>query len=102
MKIPRALAYPLAMGTHVAFQGRVKECADLIEPGDRLLDIGCSSGWLSAHVLAKGFRAYVGMDRVIVRGAQAASGSRFVEGSAVYLPFGDESFDAACLFDVIE
>ena len=102
MKVDRALAYPLAVGTEVRLLGRIKECADLVEPGDRLLDIGCSSGWLAPLVFLKGFRHYVGVDRTIVGGHPAARDLDFVEGSVFNLPFGGEGFDAVCLFDVIE
>lgn len=102
MKIERAHAYPLPVGSHVRLQGRVKECADLIEPGERVLDIGCSSGWLAPFVIGKGFRDYVGVDRVIVGSAEARNSTKFVEGSVFSLPFIDGAFDAACLFDVIE
>jgi SAM-dependent methyltransferase len=102
MKVKRAHAYPLAVGTEVRLQGRVKECADLIESGERLLDVGCSSGWLAPLVLAKGFRDYVGFDRIIVGSAPARGSTKFVEGSVFNLPFSDDVFDAICLFDVIE
>ncbi len=82
--------------------GRVKECANLIEPGHRLLDIGCSSGWLAPIVMSKGFQDYVGIDRVIVDSHQAKGTTKFVEGSIFNLPFSDGSFDAASFFDVIE
>lgn len=82
--------------------GRVKECANLIQPGRRLLDVGCSSGWLAPRVMNKGFQDYVGIDRVIVGSGQARGSTKFVEGSIFNLPFSDGSFDAACLFDVIE
>jgi SAM-dependent methyltransferase len=81
----------------------VKECVGLIEPGERLLDIGCSSGWLGPLVLGKGFSEYVGVDRVIVGAPEIPpKGVRFVEASVFELPFGDETFDAVSLFDVIE
>ena len=102
MKIERALAYPLAVGTNVRIEGRVKECADLIEPGRRFLDIGCSSGWLGPLVMSKGFLSYVGVDRVIVGSATTMHGVEFVEGSVFNLPFRDSTFDAVSLFDVIE
>jgi SAM-dependent methyltransferase len=102
MKAGRALAYPLAVGSVVPLQGRVKECANLIEPGSRLLDVGCSSGWLSRYVMDKGFESYVGIDRVIFGGERLRPGANFVAGSVVSLPFDDEAFDAACLFDVVE
>ncbi len=99
----RALAYPLAVGSEVPILGRVKECADLVNPGQLLLDVGCSSGWLAPLVLRKGFRCYVGMDRVIVISAEKRKRiGDFVEGSVFDLPFGNGSFDAVCLFDVIE
>jgi SAM-dependent methyltransferase len=102
MNIRRALAYPLPVGADVPLSGRVRECANLIEPGQRLLDIGCSSGWLSRYVALKGFRTYVGMDRMIVSPEQTKAGTEFVEGSVLGLPFANQSFDAVCLFDVIE
>jgi SAM-dependent methyltransferase len=102
VKVKRALAYPLAIGTPVVLAGRIKECAGLIEPGHQLLDIGCSSGWLAQLVKAKGFLEYVGMDRAIVGAEHRTDGAGFVEGSVLSLPFIDESFDAVCFFDVIE
>jgi SAM-dependent methyltransferase len=102
VKMRRALAYPLAVGTEVRLIGRVKECANMIEPGRRLLDIGCSSGWLAPIVMSKGFGDYVGIDRVIVGSEEARGTTKFVEGSVFNLPFSDGSFDAVCLFDVIE
>ncbi len=102
MRVKRDLAYPLAVGTEVRLQGRVKECANLIGPGHRLLDIGCSSGWLASLVTSKGFRDYVGVDRVIVGSREAKGRTKFVEASVFNLPFTDESFDAVCLFDVME
>jgi ubiquinone/menaquinone biosynthesis C-methylase UbiE len=102
MRTKRALAYPLAVGTQVRLQGRVKECVNLVEPGTRLLDIGCSSGWLAPLVISKGFRDYVGVDRVIIGADRAQTGTKFVEASVFSLPFVDSSFDSICMFDVIE
>jgi len=92
----------LPLGAQVPLRGRVEECANLVAAGDRLLDIGCSSGWLAPHVLSKGFTSYVGIDRVIVGSEKSRAGTHFTAGSVFALPFGDSSFDAACLFDVIE
>jgi len=102
VKTKRALAYPLAVGSEVRMVGRVKECANLIDTGHRLLDIGCSSGWLAPIVMSRGFQDYVGIDRVIVGSHQARGTTNFVEGSIFDLPFRDGSFDAVSLFDVIE
>ena len=102
MKSGRGLAYPLALGSSVRLQGRIKECAELIDSGDRLLDIGCSSGWLADVALRKGYHHYVGVDRLIHGPRRNENGAAFVEGSVLDLPFRSESFDAVCLFDVIE
>lgn len=102
MKAQHDLAYPLAVGAEVRLQGRVAECANLIESGRRLLDIGCSSGWLASIVMNKGYGDYVGIDRVIVGPERARTNTKFVEGSVFNLPFSDGSFDRICLFDVIE
>jgi SAM-dependent methyltransferase len=102
MKMKRAHAFPLAVGTQVRLGGRIRECAELIEPGSTLLDIGCSSGWLGPVVLARGFHDYVGLDRVIVNGHKKSDFLKLVEGSVFELPFRDGSFDAVCLFDVVE
>jgi SAM-dependent methyltransferase len=98
----RALANPLPVGSLVPVQGRVRECAELVGTAERLLDVGCSSGWLAPLVLRKGVRQYVGVDRWIVGDVPGDARIRLVEGSAFDLPFEDESFDAVCLFDVIE
>jgi SAM-dependent methyltransferase len=101
-RVGRAFAYPLALGSDVPIVGRIQECANLIEPGARLLDVGCSSGWLAPLVLGKGFTSYVGLDRVIVGTVPATPSCAFLEGSIFQLPFRDAAFDAVCLFDVIE
>ena len=101
MKVKRDLAFPMAVGSDVPLQGRVRECANLIQPGTRLLDVGCSSGWLAPLVMSIGFEDYVGIDRVIV-GPVVQSRAKFVAGSALDLPFMDYSFDALTIFDVIE
>jgi SAM-dependent methyltransferase len=102
MKAKRALAYPLAVSSEVPLRGRVKECVELLQRGGKVLDVGCSSGWLSEHALNTGFTTYVGIDRAIVGAERAPAGMAFVTGSALELPFHDESFDAVCLFDVVE
>jgi len=102
VKIKRELAYPLAIGSPVPIIGRIKECADLIGPGRRLLDVGCSSGWLATIVMNKGYRSYVGVDRTILGPIQTNMQANFVEGSVFALPFESGSFDSACLFDVVE
>jgi SAM-dependent methyltransferase len=92
---------PLPLGAAVPVEGRVKGCLSLVEPAERLLDIGCSSGWLAPLVTANGVRHYVGVDRQIV-GESLDPRVSFVVGSALALPFDSGSFDAVCLFDVVE
>jgi SAM-dependent methyltransferase len=101
-KVERQHAYPLPIAERVPLEGRVRECADMVQTGVRLLDIGCSSGWMAPVALKRGFKEYVGVDRVIVGDARAIPGTSFVEGSIFSLPFGDKTFDSVCLFDVIE
>jgi len=101
-KVERQLAYPLPIAAAVRLEGRVRECANMVQTGGRLLDIGCSSGWMAPVALSRGFKEYVGVDRVIVGDERAIPGASFVEGSIFSLPFSDKSFDSACLFDVIE
>jgi SAM-dependent methyltransferase len=74
----------------------------MVQTGVRLLDIGCSSGWMASVAMSRGFKEYVGVDRVIVGDERAIPGASFVEGSIFSLPFADKTFDSACLFDVIE
>jgi SAM-dependent methyltransferase len=100
--VERHCACPLPLGTPVSNHGRVREIAGLIAGADRVLDIGCSSGWLGPIVLSKGARKYVGLDRAVGPGSAANERMQFVAGSALSLPFADQTFDAACLFDVIE
>jgi SAM-dependent methyltransferase len=85
----------------VPLVGRVRQCVELIQPTGRLLDIGCSTGWLGPVARARGVAEYVGLD-LNVPYENAAPGVAFVQGSALRLPFEDAYFDAVCLFDVIE
>lgn len=80
----------------------MKECARLVKPARRLLDVGCSSGWLAPLALAKGVHEYVGADRYFEGTPTESANVSFVVGSALDLPFPEASFDAVCLFDVIE
>jgi len=101
-KVERQLAYPLPIAEAVPLEGRVRECANMVQTGGRLLDIGCSSGWMAPIAMSRGFKEYVGVDRVIVGAERAIAGASFVEGSIFSLPFSDSTFDSACLFDVVE
>lgn len=68
-----------------------------------LLDIGCASGEVT-RLLAERARSVVGIDLYLP--ARGVCGTpehlQFVKGDAFKLPFRDESFDCATMFDCIE
>jgi SAM-dependent methyltransferase len=67
--------------------------------GDRVLDVGCGTGALSAAILARNPKASVtGIDpsASFIEGCRANyPASHFVVGGAERLPFGDREFDAS-------
>ncbi len=72
--------------------------------GQRLLEIGCSSGYLTRRFLGKTERL-CGLD---MNGSELRHAKRrhpnvpFVCGSAEHLPFADDSFDVIVMLEVIE
>lgn len=75
-------------------------------PGRRVLDIGCGAGCVSAAMARAGFEV-TGVDghlSRIVLAANRAPDSLFLVHDLTrgLAPVGDDSFDAALLFDVIE
>jgi SAM-dependent methyltransferase len=93
---------PLPIASPVRLEGRVHQCVSLIAATDRILDVGCSSGWLAHHALAIGVSEYVGLDQHIYDDDTLGPKTRLVSGSALDLPFGDNTFGAVCMFDVME
>ena len=69
-----------------------------LKAGDRVLDLGCGSGWATRLLSPKG-REIVGVDvsDEMVRQAQQASSNfanvKFLQGSAEKIPCPDNSFD---------
>ena len=75
-----------------------------VEPGARVLDVGCGDGatagvWIRAHGCT-----YVGVDvsEAAVQTARGRGLDAHVVEDAASLPFEDESFDAAVCLDVLE
>lgn len=86
-----------ALGGHAKLLG-------LVEPGARVLDVGCSSGTLARLLMQKGCTVYG-----IERDPEAAAQARTVCADVIVgdletmdLPFGEETFDAIVCGDVIE
>ncbi|MCC6899988.1 MAG: class I SAM-dependent methyltransferase [Polyangiaceae bacterium] len=86
----------LAMGERIA-----GELADQIEDDARVLDVGCGGGHLALEIAARRPGSKItGLDLAHEQVARAASRARergltarFVQGSALDLPFDDGSFD---------
>lgn len=76
--------------------GPVKEA---LEPGARVLDLGCGSGKIMGPLLRAGYEV-VGLD-VAREGLLLGEGER-VEGDARYLPFKAEAFEAVVCYDVLQ
>ena len=72
----------------------------MVEPGARVLDVGCGSGKIMAPLLRAGYTV-VGLD-VAVEGLQLIRGGDRVEGDARHLPFKDLSFAAVVCYDVLQ
>lgn len=71
-----------------------------VEPGTRVLDVGCGSGKIMSPLLRAGYRV-VGVD-VALEGLRLIREGERVEGDGRYLPFKDLSFDAVVCFDVLQ
>jgi len=95
---------PDRWGTHSFDDARAlsDQVLGVCGPG-RVLDAGCGMGLLVRTLLSRGIDA-VGMDvapACVSAGNDAAPG-RFVEGSALALPFADGSFETVISTDVLE
>jgi len=72
--------------------------------GQRLLEIGCSSGYLTRRFLGKAERVY-GLDMntsALSHAKRRHPNVPFVCASAEHLPFAKDSFDVIVMFEVIE
>ena len=76
-----------------------------LQPGEKLLDSGCGSGWLAALAQRAGARVWA-MD--IAPAGVSAARERFPDagffqvGDGYHLPFAAASFDALVLSEVVE
>jgi demethylmenaquinone methyltransferase / 2-methoxy-6-polyprenyl-1,4-benzoquinol methylase len=71
--------------------------AEVVWPGDRVLDACCGTGDLAVEAERRGARV-VGLDfseRMLERARRKSGAIEWVQGDALALPFGDGEFDAA-------
>lgn len=75
--------------------------------GKVILDIGCGFGWCEQNFLERGAKEVTGIelsdaDLVAARQGLRDPRARFLTGSALKLPFADDSFDTVVSWEVIE
>jgi 2-polyprenyl-3-methyl-5-hydroxy-6-metoxy-1,4-benzoquinol methylase len=94
--------------TYVAFNDRPlgghRLLLDLVEPGGRVLDVGCSAGYLAERMAARG-GAVVGVELNPAAAERARSHCEEVlvaDVEAIELPFEPGSFDTIVCADLIE
>ncbi|NDJ33061.1 MAG: class I SAM-dependent methyltransferase [Chloroflexi bacterium] len=91
---------------HFWFRGRrelvLDLCARFLSPGDRVLDIGCGSGYFLGHLRQAGYRAY-GLDRFLDGETHSSAGTgRILLADATQVPLRAGTFDAVLALDVLE
>ena len=83
----------------VGLDGRWRRLAvaEVVWPGDRVLDACCGTGDLAVEAERRGGRV-VGLDfseQMLVRARRKSGAIEWVQGDALALPFSDAEFDAA-------
>jgi 2-polyprenyl-3-methyl-5-hydroxy-6-metoxy-1,4-benzoquinol methylase len=87
-----------------AYESVRSEIVDLVPAGARrVLDLGCSTGWLAAAVKRRGEVEVVGIERDPAYAAEARKRcDRVVEGDVQVVPDGLGRFDCLVAADVLE
>ena len=86
------------------FQARRDFLTASLQPGSRVLDVGCGAGWFCEALEARGFEA-VGVDvagEAIRRARERCPSVEFALVPEHELPYADGSFDAAWLGETLE
>ena len=86
--------------------GTAQACraSEWLPPGRRVLEIGCSAGYLT-HLFSRKADCVVGVDMnqgALTRARRRGRSSLVACGNAEHLPFADGSFDAIVMLEVIE
>ncbi len=80
-----------------------KFCGNL--KGERILDIGCSFGWLEQFALKEKASEAVGIEpeeKLFFNARQEVPQAKFIIGRAEKLPFRDRTFDKVIMLEVLE
>jgi len=84
--------------------GQACRAAEWLPPVDRVLELGCSTGYLTRRFAGKA-KTVVGIDMnqaAVRRAASRNPAARLTSGDAEHLPFADRTFDAVVMLEVIE
>ncbi len=89
--------------------GRVQKCIELTKKvklrNKKVLDLGCSGGWMIEEALSQKAKSYTGIDvnkKSITAAKKKYSKGIYKVGSAVDIPFKNNSFGVIMAFDVLE
>lgn len=91
--------------------GRLKYSVNLVQDEDikdkSILDIGCGYGWCELNFLKRGVRKMCGIeisdeDLKTIKSNITATNAEFKIGSAIKIPYDDQSFETVVAWEVIE
>jgi len=72
-----------------------------VEPGMRVLDVGCGRGEILSHCVALGAKPH-GIDYAAVAVRMARAAGPVYQADAKRLPFASDAFDRVLMFDIVE